>query len=894
MALPPDFPTDPHAILDPDARWRPDESGGDGTRTNLPLPPLVHRIRLGVKEWRDAGYAGACPTTLALLRHWFRDDPHPTLEADGSYRPFRYYFAQREAVESAIWLYEVQTARDPHALLRYDATGRLMQSAFDEDWPRYVLKLATGTGKTKVMALLIAWAYFHRKYEPGSDLSTNFLVIAPNIIVLDRLLVDFDGLRALKESSVLPEDGYEGRDWTGDFQMTLHVQDAIGPVGDAGNLFLSNIHRVFLHDDEPSIDDDDATDFLLGKRPTGKASDPGMDLGEIIRRVPDLVILNDEAHHIHDRGLAWFKNIAEIASGLRINNSHLSAQFDLTATPRYTTNRAIFPQTICDYPLVEAIRQQVVKNPVLPDKESSDKLRPRPSEQYVEKFGDYLRLGYEEWKKSTDNLAPLGKKPLLFVMTDDTRHCDEVGEFLERTFPELQGAVLVIHTNKSGDVSESSQSKSQKELKNLRKQSREIDSLESPYKAIVSVMVLREGWDVRNVVAIVGLRSFQAPNEILPEQTLGRGLRRMFPGEKRGERVSVIGTDNFVEFVKRISEEGVELEYVPMGPRPQGAAMMVIEVDRANPRKDIDRLDITLPVLSPRVHREYDALERLDPATWTDRPIALRDISEPDRREIVFKDLDWDAFSHTTTLHERHNPIIQNVIGFFAHKVRGDSRLIGGQAILHGKIKEFIAGHLFGGEVDLDDPNVLANLDGIEARNTILEAAKRAVNAATIRDQGGAGIARMRSFASDITPHHVMTQRYFPAEKSILNRIVGDSHFELELAAFFDRCPDLISFLKNSPSLHFSIEYQKADGGIANYYPDFVVKQTEKDIWIIEAKGREDLDDPLKWRRLQFWCEDATRDDPSTTYRPLLVRQEKYESFPPRNFGELRKGFAEP
>ena len=157
------------------------------------------------------------------------------------------------------------------------------------------------------MSLLIAWCYFQKKYEPESNLSTNFLLIAPNIIVLDRLRADFDG-------PVLPEDGYEGQHWVSDFQMTLHVQDEIKPMSESGNLFLSNIHRVFKSDAEPSIDDEDATDFLLGKRPSGQSTDSGMDLGEIIRRVPDLVILNDEAHHIHDSKLAWFRNIEEIAS----------------------------------------------------------------------------------------------------------------------------------------------------------------------------------------------------------------------------------------------------------------------------------------------------------------------------------------------------------------------------------------------------------------------------------------------------------------------------------------------------------------------------------------------------------------------------------------------------
>lgn len=892
MALSPDFPTDPHAVLDPDVRWYPGKDERGGKALDLLLPPLVNRIRRGVKEWRDAGYAGASPTTRALLRRWFEGD-HLVLDADGAPRPFRYYFAQREAVESAVWLYEVEQVRDPHALLRYDAAGVLSQRLFDEDWPRYVLKLATGTGKTKVMSLLIAWAYFHRKYEAESDLSTNFLLIAPNIIVLDRLRVDFDGLRIFHDDPVLPEDGYEGRSWTSDFQMTLHVQDEIGPLADSGNLFLTNIHRVFLNDSVPSIDDEDATDFLLGKRPKGKATDSGMDLGEIVRRVPDLVILNDEAHHIHDKGLAWFKNIREIASELRLRDSRLSAQFDLTATPRHATNGAIFPQTICDYPLVEAIRQRVVKSPVLPDAESRAKLEIKTSDRYVERYEDYLRLGYEEWKRVTDELVPAGRKPLLFVMTDDTAHCDEVGEFLERSFPEFHDAVLVIHTNKSGEISESAQAKSKKELDVLRRESREIDSPESRYKAIVSVMVLREGWDVRNVVSIVGLRAYEAGNEILPEQTLGRGLRRMFRGEDVGERLSVIGTPKFVEFVERIKGEGVELPYVPMGPRPPARATLVVEVDRANASKDIDRLDIEVPILTPRVHREYAGLDRLDPSSWTFRPIALRTFSERERRDIDFKDIDRDAFSHTTTLGQRCDPTIQNVIGYFADKARRDLRLTGGYDILHGKIKQFVAGHLFGRAVDLDDPDVLCNLAGIEARNTILEATKSAINAATIRDHEAAQAVRTMSFAREIRPYVVNDQAQVFPKRSLLNRIVGDSHFELEFAHFLDGCGDIVSFLKNSPSTHFHIEYQTANGGMGNYYPDFVVKRADGEVWIIETKGREDLDDPRKWERLKTWCRDATRSDPSTSYRPLFVRQEKWDALHPRSFRELRDGFEE-
>jgi len=414
-----------------------------------------------------------------------------------------------------------------------------------------VFKLATGAGKTKVMSLLITWAYFHKRYEPDSDLSANFLVIAPNIIVLDRLRVDFDGLRIFFTDPVLPDNGYEGQNWRDDFQITLHVQDEIGVVSDTGNIFLSNIHRVFQNEREPSFEDEDTTDYFLGRRPTGKTNESRLDLGRIVREVPDLIVLNDEAHHIHDPEMAWFKNIEDISNQLRLKGSKLSAQFDFTATPRHN-NGAIFVQTIADYPLVEAIRQGVVKRPVLPNEASRAKLVERKSSKFTEQYEDYLHLGYLEWRKVFDELQPAGKKAVLFVMTDDTRNCDEVAEFLVRRYPELADAVLVIHTKNNGEISEASSGKSVAELEKLRKLSRQIDHADNPFKAIVSVMMLREGWDVQNVVSIVGLRPFKAKSEILPEQTLGRGLRRMFRDQpwQPEPRVSVIGTEAFIEFVE--------------------------------------------------------------------------------------------------------------------------------------------------------------------------------------------------------------------------------------------------------------------------------------------------------------------------------------------------------
>jgi hypothetical protein len=319
--------------------------------------------------------------------------------------------------------------------------------------------------------------------------------------------------------------------------VSVHIQDEIGFVPERGNLFLTNIHRVYESGKEPSFDDDDTTDYFLGKKPVNKTTDSRVDLSVIIRDVNDLVILNDEAHHIHDPSMAWFQSIQDITVRLRQKGSDLSAQFDLTATPRHNDG-SIFVQTISDYPLVEAIRQEVVKTPVLPDEASRAKLTEHKSSKFTEQYADYLHLGYLEWKKSSDELAKMEKKAVLFVMTDDTRNCDEVANYLQERYQELDGAVLVIHTKNNGEISEASSGKTNEELNVLREQSMTIDGWDSKHKAVVSVMVLREGWDVQNVTIIVGLRPYTSKAKILPEQTLGRGLRRMFRGQGIDEKVS--------------------------------------------------------------------------------------------------------------------------------------------------------------------------------------------------------------------------------------------------------------------------------------------------------------------------------------------------------------------
>ena len=740
MALHPDFPSSPHVILDPKYRWFPaDEALRESSYEKL-LPPLVHQLRIKINEWRNSGYQGASKTSLSLLKWWFASQ-HLLPKADGSVVDFQYYFAQREALETIIYLHDVIKVKDRYDLLRFDSSGAVSAGMFDEAWRRFVIKMATGSGKTKVVSLILTWSYYHKLYEADSDLASNFLVITPNIIVLDRIRTDFDGLRIFFNDPLIPDNGFNGHNWQDDFQLSLHIQDEVHVTHPRGNVFLTNIHRLYSgNEDIPSADDDNTMDYFLGKRPTGETNDSKVDLRDIVRDIDELVVINDEAHHIHDSKLAWFKSIEDIHHRLLQKGKSLSLQIDVTATPKHN-NGTIFVQTVSDYPLVEAIYQNVVKHPVLPDAASRAKLQERQSSRYTEKYADYINLGVEEWRKAYDEHKKLNKKAILFIMTDDTKNCDEVADYLEGRFSDFKNSVLVIHTNNNGDISESTQKKNIEDLKSLREQSNKIDSWDSPYKAIVSVLMLKEGWDVKNVTTIVGLRAYAAKSNILPEQTLGRGLRKMYPGNEVREYVSVVGTEAFMDFVESIQNEGIELERREMGEGTKPKTPIIIEIDNDNQKKDLDKLDIEIPVLTPRIFREYKNLSEISLGSFSYNKVEYKYYSEEEKREIVFRDITTDEITHTTELDSINNINYQSVVGYYTQTIMRDLRLISGYDVLYGLIKDFIVNYLFTIQVLLEDLNTLRNLSEIEVCRTIIEGFKRVINELTIKDKGDACVS---------------------------------------------------------------------------------------------------------------------------------------------------------
>ena len=243
----------------------------------------------------------------------------------------------------------------------------------------------------------------------------------------------------------------------------------------------------------------------------------------------------------------------------------------------------------------------------------------------------------------------------------------------------------MIHTKNNGEISEAASGKSKEELELLRKQSNEIDTWKSPYKAIVSVLMLKEGWDVRNVTVIVGLRAYAAKSNILPEQTLGRGLRRMYFGSDQRETVSVMGTPAFMEFVESIQSEGVTFEHVPMGgaAAANGRIPLVVEVDTEIPDKTSTRSTSRCqgsPGASAASSKTWTSWTQRRSATPSCRSSLSR---RKQTREIVFKTMLDAEVDHTIQLDGTGPADYRSVVGFFARQLLKDLRLVGGYDLLY-------------------------------------------------------------------------------------------------------------------------------------------------------------------------------------------------------------------
>jgi len=340
----------------------------DATRERREKNSLINDIRRDVDKWRrDGQYAGVTPISRKLLQHW----------ADPA-RENRVIFAQREAAETAIYLTEVGGRTHGYADWR-----KRLEPENDEHnngLPRAALKMATGSGKTVVMAMLIAWQTLNKKYAPRDSRFTNrFLVVAPGITIRDRLRV------------LLPEDSenyYDMRD--------LVPADLKGGL-DSARIVITNFHSFLLKDAKEIKGVAKNTRLLLrGDRPDDPFKEtPKAMVSRVLRDLgtdkQQIMVLNDEAHHCYlarpiqtgekrdkaqkeenEQAGVWFTGLRAIAKCVGIKQI-----WDLSATPFYLSGSGynegyIFPWAVSDFSLMDAIEAGIVKVPRTPVDDNAD------------------------------------------------------------------------------------------------------------------------------------------------------------------------------------------------------------------------------------------------------------------------------------------------------------------------------------------------------------------------------------------------------------------------------------------------------------------------------------------------------------------------------------------
>ena len=258
-----------------------------------------------------------------------------------------------------------------------------------------------------------------------------------------------------------------------------------------------------------------------------------------------------------------------------------------------------------------------------------------------------------------------------------------------------------------------------------------------------------------------------------------------------------------------------------------------------------------------------------------------------------------DAEIHHTIQLDGSGPAdYRSVVAFFARQLLKDLRLVGGYDVLYGKVRTFMREHLFNASpVDLGRPRGAPQSLRAGGRQDPLRCFKtrhqRAHHSATPAPRASRTRIRLR----DTRPFRTEHRPFLAATKSIFTKIVGEAQcggFELSFAAFLEAATDVAAFAKNYLAVGFKLDYVKADGDLSNYTPDFIVRTTDGVVWIVETKGREELDLPQKMARLEQWCADATAaEDNGSRYEFVFVDQTGFEKHPPGTFAALAASFTE-
>ncbi|MEY9435965.1 DEAD/DEAH box helicase [Bradyrhizobium elkanii] len=883
-------------------------------------------------------------TTADLLKWWFQSEFQEA-------RSFNFHSGQRQALLNVIYAHEVLGITTLQDLYQVAAADVMLTSTRDSEiirasknaYPKYCLKMATGTGKTWVLQALMVWQVLNANRAPDSGRYTkNFLVVAPGLIVYDRLLDAFmgkerDGKRdflvsdlAIFQELFIP-DAY--RD-----EVFRFVQGAVCPKEEIGRkitaggiIAISNWH-VLSEEGEPLEDEEiaapgdilDPKDVVQSILPLTPGTNQGNDLNVLNRQyerggilsylkdLPALMVFNDEAHHIHDfkregevTEVEWQKSLNLIAEpkGGRF------VQLDFSATPYNevgtgkNSRKTYFPHIVVDFDLKTAMRAGLVKSLVLDKRSEIGALSHEDLDFNADRDENgnpmlsegqriMLRAGLTKLRRLEADFGGLDpdKHPKMLVVCEDTTVTPLVVEFMR-----LEGLaddeVLRVDSNRKGELKPD-------EWKVMRERLFDVDRHSSP-RVIVSVLMLREGFDVNNICVIVPLRASGAG--ILLEQTIGRGLRLMWRGNeyediKRENRqlirsgktpnnmidiLSIVEHPAFQSFYEDLIQEGLAAESDDDDDQNTSSTGDLISVGL---RAGFEEYDFAIPfILREQVEELEDT--QIDPTTLPAfGAFSLDQLKSQIGQGEKFHSEDVQA--RTRFGDYRVHGGVMTATGYNDYLARVTRRITEAvtltdttssskafanaskfpyiqinRAELAEGIDTFVRNHLFGRALDplaeenwrvlLIDP-VTEHIIKVWAR-AILEAEDSVVVA-------DAEVAHRR--LSEVQKLAMREGSSLAVEKAIYLRLPYPSRNGGLEQAFMETCErdaSVNAFCKINEQKHTfaRLRYIKEDGLPAFYSPDFLVRAAGS-VYLVETKAQGQLTSPNVLRKRKAavsWCD---------------------------------------
>ncbi len=880
------------------------------------------------------------PTTAELLKFWFQQDYCDL-------RALNFHEGQRAAILHIVYAHEVIGATSLREL--YEAVageamldgGVLGEVTRDRHaHPKYAAKMATGTGKTWVLNALLVWQYLNRIANPKDDrFTSNFLLVAPGLIVYDRLLDSFQGKMVDGQRDFTTSDIYRQRDLFipdsyrtsvfGFLQSSIVTKGEIGrKVTGSGLVAITNWH-LLAGEEDPDFVDEDETD--MGREVDAKTAvesflplTPGTASGntlEVLDRrflrggplaalkdLPDLMVFNDEAHHIHEvrkaeevTDVEWQKSLMEIAS----TKGSRFIQVDFSATPYNEVGsgarkgRQYFPHIVVDFDLTSAMRAGLVKALTL-DKRKDVAALPldfkaeRDEQKRVTGLSDgqrvMLRAGLKKLQILEDQFSEVDpeKHPKLLVVCEDTTVTPHVVEFLQSAGLSEED-ILRVDSGRKAELG-------QKNWEPIRERLFDVDRHKQP-KVIISVLMLREGFDVNNICVVVPLRSSEA--SILLEQTIGRGLRLMWRGNeaidelKRETRERIARREepnNYFDVLfivehpafSRFYEELLGGDLVGEVGDDADSADATGDLENVDLRPGYQAYDFEVPII---IRDADEELKRpsVDPLVlpvskyqvdWLIRQVGQGDrfVSEDAQTGTQYGDYRVDGGILTATGYNdylsRMTTRITEALGRNLTTSAGKYKEISQYPILQaykplltGWLDTYIRRRMFNQDFDpleqenwrvllLDD--VAHEIAGVFATKLTEAQATQSVSEAIVQHRS----------LSDVRTIPVRSSSSVDVKKCIYPKLAVPSKgggLERLFIEWADQDSRVEALLKIHEYRHGFLRrpYLKADGMPAQYSPDFLVR-TDTDVYVVETKAQSALSDEnvkRKQRAALAWCE---------------------------------------